>query len=146
MAKTLTIVAMLMLAVSVLFGFIEPGTAVVLSVVGGVLMYAIERKVSAWGVMVLCALSGGAMAVTVPSSTTDWLTLLYTATITWPGWPAVGLGLSATHAIALLWVNVTDTPDDDEAYGRFYKKYIEPAAGIFNGGKAKQQPFSKRWS
>jgi len=36
---------------------------------------------------------------------------------------------AAAHGLALVIVNTTDTPKDDELYGKFYK-FIEVIAGI----------------
>ena len=42
------------------------------------------------------------------------------------------------HVVALIVVNVTETPEDNRIYGKLYKLLIEPLAlGI---GKAKQSP------
>ena len=42
------------------------------------------------------------------------------------------------HVVALIVVNVTETPEDNRIYGKLYKLLIEPLAlGV---GKAKQSP------
>lgn len=145
MAKIMTILAMLMLAVSVLLGVIDTVNAVALAVAGGLVFAAIKFKVSAWATLSLCCLSGVTMAAGTTGDVGDWLSLIYATTANWSGWPVVGLGLTAVHGVAVLWVNITETPDDDKAYGRFYKKFIEPAAGILNTGKAKQLSFRDRY-
>jgi|SRR5690554_723782 len=52
------------------------------------------------------------------------------------------LGLVAVHLLALVYVNFTDTPDDNTNYGKLYKKVLEPLAGLLVGFKAKQRPFN----
>ena len=42
------------------------------------------------------------------------------------------------HFAALIYVNVTETPEDNRIYGKIYKLLIEPLA--LGGGKAKQSP------
>lgn len=51
-------------------------------------------------------------------------------------------GLVAAHVVAILYVNATETPNDDTAYGKVYKHVIEPLAGILIKSRAKQKPFS----
>lgn len=145
MAKILTVLAMLLAAASSLLGLIEPGAAALFCVAAGLIFYAIDRKVSAWGVMVLCALSASTMAAGMDADAIGIFEAIYNATANWSGWPIIGLALGVIHTVALLWVNLTETPDDDNRYGRIYKRFIEPLAGILAGGKAKQLPFSKRW-
>lgn len=48
--------------------------------------------------------------------------------------------LMCAHIVALVIVNITDTPEDNRVYGKIYALLIEPLAlGI---GKAKQPPKS----
>jgi hypothetical protein len=51
-------------------------------------------------------------------------------------------GLIAAHVVAVLYVNTTETPNDDTAYGKLYKHVIEPLAGILIKSRAKQKPLS----
>lgn len=145
MVKYPAILALLLIAVSAVFGLIETGNAIVLTIAGAVLIYANQEKVSVWCALALCAFSSGAMAAGMSDGAISILESIYNATAQWSGWPIAGLLLGVVHTAALLWVNLTETPDDDNRYGRIYKRVIEPLAGILSGGKAKQLPFSKRW-
>ena len=51
--------------------------------------------------------------------------------------------LTALHFVAVIYVNLTDTPDDNTKYGKVYKNVIEPLAGALKGFKAKQKSFSE---
>lgn len=145
MVKYSAILALLLIAVSAVLGLIEVGNAIALAIAGAVLIYASREKANAWCALALCVLSSGAMAAGMSDGAIGILESIYNATAQWAGWTTVGLLLGVVHTVALLWVNLTETPDDDNRYGRIYKRVIEPLAGILNGGKAKQLPFSKRW-
>lgn len=51
-------------------------------------------------------------------------------------WATIVSIVMAAHALALLIVNATPTPKDNEIYGKIYK-WIEKIAGIMSG-KAKE--------
>jgi len=53
----------------------------------------------------------------------------------------IGLVLGIIHALALAYVNMTPTPDDNTAYGKIYK-VIEMLAGVF-GVTIKEFPRSR---
>ena len=54
------------------------------------------------------------------------------------------LTLTALHFVAVIYVNLTDTPDDNTRYGKIYKNFIEPLAGALKGFKAKQKSFTEQ--
>lgn len=53
------------------------------------------------------------------------------------------LALAVVHLIAIVVVNLTETPEDNTRYGKLYHNVIEPLAGLLITHKAKQKPLSK---
>lgn len=60
--------------------------------------------------------------------------------LTWVDWTIIGT--IAAHILATLYINFTDTPDDNTLYGKLYRYLVEPLAGVLIKAKAKQKPFS----
>ena len=77
-------------------------------------------------------------------SNSEWLDavnmlILSMGNYDWALWAL--LVIVVVHFAAVLWVNVTDKPDDNTRYGKFYKNVLEPLAGLLVGFKAKQKSF-----
>lgn len=90
------------------------------------------------------ALADLADAVGDLQSDSSWLDainvlILSVGSYDWALW--VLLVIVVVHFAAVIWVNVTDTPDDNTRYGKLYKNVLEPLAGLLVGFKAKQKSF-----
>ena len=65
---------------------------------------------------------------------------LVNGSFTWVDWLLAGAVVA--HFLATAYINFTDTPDDNTAYGKLYRYLLEPLAGVIFKHKVKQKPFS----
>ena len=111
---------------------------------------ALVREVRKHAGVFIVLLFGSGMAAadvtTMPDSDvfTSLLELLISQLIngsfTWVDWLLVGVVVA--HFLATAYINFTDTPDDNTAYGKLYRYLLEPLAGVIFKHKVKQKNFS----
>lgn len=123
------------------FGLLSMGSAVLLGV-GFVLLFAAASARSAWGFLPLALFSCASSYASVDPETSGLVIEVVGHLVSnagsfgWFEW--VVLGGIVLHFAALVVVNLTPTPADDAAYGKFYRYLLEPLAGLVIKRKVKQ--------
>lgn len=108
---------------------------------------SVARKVSAPVLIAVAALSSASVyAMADTPIQTDIIVALFEYVVgnigsfTWLDWLIAGV--VGFHFLAAVYVNFTDTPDDNTLYGKLYRYLIEPFGGVILKHKVKQKPFS----